>query len=178
MKLLLYLLMLTSSSFAVGQAVDQIENRRLEALQQGDYEFVQHLLAPQFVTTRLDGAVLNRDEYIEKLKSGQLKLGNVHHSDVHVHEFGNTSVITGLSIAELHDSAGDRTVKTRYTHTLCQEWRPMAAARHAHQSIRPLITYRKEMHFFLTLPLRLLTMRAGLRQRGSGTRCGRGPSKC
>ena len=117
MKLFLYFLMLTCCRVAAGQTVDQIESRRLEALQKSDYEFMEHLLAPQFVMTRPDGTVLDKDEYIERLKSGQLKLRNVRHSDVRVHELGDAAVITGLSIAKLHDNEGDRAVKTRYTHT-------------------------------------------------------------
>jgi len=117
MKLLVCFFVLTFTIASPAQTVDQIENRRLEAVQKGDYEFVELLLAPQFVMTRPDGSVLDRSEYIQRLKSGQLKVQNVHHSDVQIHILGNTAVITGLSVADLHDSNGDRNVTARYTHT-------------------------------------------------------------
>ena len=63
MKLLPCFFVLIVTIASAAQTADQIEHKRLQALQIGDYHLVEHLLAPQFVMTRPDGSVLDRSEF-------------------------------------------------------------------------------------------------------------------
>jgi uncharacterized protein (TIGR02246 family) len=99
------------------RSVLQAENRRLDALEKGDTAAVADMLADEFVMTRPNDTVLNKQQYLQALKSGALRFKAIHHDDVQVRVVGSAAVITGRASAQVHDASGDWTAFSRYTHT-------------------------------------------------------------
>ena len=105
-----------------GQAVESVEkaNRSLtEAILKGDAKDFDRLTNDDYVLTSATGRFLDKKKCLEALKSGVLTFDKFDDSDVMVHMYGDTAVVTGK--ADIKGKSKDRVFddEFRWTVRLC-----------------------------------------------------------
>ena len=79
-----------------GSAEDQVKalsKQNREAVLKGDANWMQQHLDPGYVSVSPTGAVSDREQVIQNVKSGAMKYDAIDVSDQKVHVFGNTVVV-------------------------------------------------------------------------------------
>jgi hypothetical protein len=82
---------------SVKAEVLQVESQRVQALLQVDVAALDRILSNDLTYTHASAAVNTKAEYIERVKSGQLKYEMIEQRDVNVRVYGNTVILTGVS---------------------------------------------------------------------------------
>jgi hypothetical protein len=92
------------SDAAIQQAILQVDKERYEAMQKRDMAAMDRLHADDFVFVNTKGRLLNKSEYLEEVRSGNLKFLSVETDDYHFSIHGNTVIMNGRakSIVEYH----------------------------------------------------------------------------
>src|SRR5690349_12402829 len=77
----------TGGALAAGieDEINQIEERRYEAMAAGDTQALAQILADEFVYHQPSGAVATKASYIEQIKSGRVKIKTFERYGVSVH---------------------------------------------------------------------------------------------
>ncbi len=75
------------------QKLMDMEHQWATAAKNGDWNSVSKMLSDNYVSTTATGKKMTKQESIEDMKSTKLDSGDV--SDMQVHTFGNTAVVTG-----------------------------------------------------------------------------------
>jgi len=79
------------------QALVDLENRWVEALVKADTTKLDAILVDTFVDTDEEGNQTDKRGVLAALKSGDLKMASIELSDMHVHAYGNSAVVTGTA---------------------------------------------------------------------------------
>lgn len=102
--LLLLMLMLAVSPTAtaqsaveVEQAVMRLEQERVDAVIKGDLATLERIFADDLLYTHSNARVETKQQFLESVKSGNIKYEALKHSDLKVQLFGNTAVLRGKS---------------------------------------------------------------------------------
>ena len=77
--------------------VMKAEDARNEALPKGDVAALEKIYADDLVYTNARGETLNKTQHLAELKARKLTFLSFKHSDVSVHVYGNTGIVTGVS---------------------------------------------------------------------------------
>lgn len=77
--------------------VEQLNRQWMESYVRRDTGFLERYLADDYVSTFPDGAVLDKPGEIAALASGAIALTEMTPSEMKVHDYGHTAVITGRS---------------------------------------------------------------------------------
>jgi ketosteroid isomerase-like protein len=75
----------------------QAENKRNEVLPKGDVAALDKIYAEDLVYTNARGETLTKAQHLADVKGRKLNFVSFKHSDVSVHVFGNTGIVTGIS---------------------------------------------------------------------------------
>ena len=79
------------------QEVIKVEDERFEAFMKGDAAALDRIIDDDFAYTNANGETHTKAELIADVRSGNLKYTSMNHSDVRVHIYENTAVLTGRS---------------------------------------------------------------------------------
>jgi hypothetical protein len=79
----------------------KVEERRNQALIDGNANDLSALYTSDLVYTNAKGVVLSKDEHLADVRSGKLTLVTLKHSDVQVRIHGSTAVVTGVSTSSV-----------------------------------------------------------------------------
>jgi ketosteroid isomerase-like protein len=77
--------------------VMKAEDARNEALPKGDVAALEKIYADDVVYTNARGETLTKAQHLADLKGRKLNFQSFKHSDVSVHVYGTTSIVTGVS---------------------------------------------------------------------------------
>jgi ketosteroid isomerase-like protein len=80
--------------------LEQQEKDRAQAVIKGDTAALDQMTADDYVLTDVNGKVRTKAETMDAIKSGAIKLSSNDISDIKVHVYGNTAVVTGKSDAK------------------------------------------------------------------------------
>ena len=86
-----------------------LENRRIEAMTNGDAEALNEILADDLIYTHSTARVETKAEFISSVTSGRTKYRSMEQDDVQVRRYGDTAVVTGH--ANVHVDANGREIK-------------------------------------------------------------------
>ncbi len=100
------------------QAAESVEkaNRSLtEAILKGDAKDFDQMTSDDYVLTSSTGRLWDKKKNLEALKEGTLSFDKIDDSDVKVHMYGNTAVVTGK--ADIKGKSKDRAFDDEYRWT-------------------------------------------------------------
>ena len=81
----------------VKEQVMKAEDARNEALPKGDIAALEKIYADDLVYTNARGETLTKAQHLAELKGRKLNFQSFKHSDVQVHVYGDTGIVTGVS---------------------------------------------------------------------------------
>jgi hypothetical protein len=81
----------------VSQALQDLENRWVEALVSADTAALDEILVNTYVDTDEEGNRTDKRGVVAALKSGDLKMASITLSDMHVRTYGDSAVVTGAA---------------------------------------------------------------------------------
>jgi hypothetical protein len=81
----------------VSQVLLDLENRWVEALVKADTSKLDAILINTFVDTDEEGNQTDKRGVLAALQSGDLKMASTKLSDMRVHAYGNSAVVTGMA---------------------------------------------------------------------------------
>ena len=99
----------------VVKEIKQLEAERSRNLVNGDADKQDQLLAPEFVEVSATGQVRTKAENIQGMKSGQTHWEAFDLSDLDVHVYGETAVVTGRLRRKGTFAGRDISGQSRYT---------------------------------------------------------------
>jgi ketosteroid isomerase-like protein len=118
----------------VRRTLINLENRWAAALSEGDAKALNSILSQEFVDTDEDGNQTTRRGVLAALKSGSMKMSSMRFSEVQVHAYGDTAVVTGL-VTQSGAYRGQTVVpRIAFTDTFVRQngqWRAVASHRSA-----------------------------------------------
>lgn len=77
------------------QQVQTLLDQRKEAAVKGDASALETTTADDYVRIGPDGAVMNKSQYLDAIKSGRMKYQSIDVKDSKIRVYGNTAVTTG-----------------------------------------------------------------------------------
>jgi ketosteroid isomerase-like protein len=77
--------------------VMKAEDARNDALPKGDVAALEKIYSDDLVYTNARGETLSKTQHLAELKARKLSFLSFKHSDVSVHVYGNTGIVTGVS---------------------------------------------------------------------------------
>lgn len=81
----------------VKEQVMKAEDARNAALPKGDIAALEKIYADDLVYTNARGETLTKAQHLAELKGRKLNFQSFKHSDVQVHVYGDTGIVTGVS---------------------------------------------------------------------------------
>src|SRR5262245_36921493 len=97
----------TKQSSNVEQAIKQLDNERIQAIQKSDTAFLERVYADDYIVIGTNGAVRNKAQVIADIKSGALKVESIKDDELKVRVYGDTAILTGRSTSKVKDKGQD-----------------------------------------------------------------------
>jgi hypothetical protein len=95
--------------------IEKCEEAWRTAMLKGSSSDLANLLADDYTAITAAGAIETKDEAVESVRSGKLKLAKLEVSDMKVRIYHSTAVVT--SVADIDGTRNDQTLKGRYRYT-------------------------------------------------------------
>jgi uncharacterized protein DUF4440 len=103
------------SGSITAEEVLRAEDARYAAQIANDFAAMEQMFGPELVYIRsVDGAVADKNAYIDSMRSGAVKYRAMRRSDVGVRTYGCLAVITGLFELDLTLKSGDLSEQSRF----------------------------------------------------------------
>lgn len=99
----------------VEQAIKQLDNERIQAIQKSDTAFIERVYADDYVVIGANGTVRSKAQVIADFKSGALKVESLKDDDLKVRVYGKTAVLTGRSTTKVKDKGQDISGQSLFT---------------------------------------------------------------
>ena len=90
----------TKNAAAADDIKDEVmkaEEARNVALPKGDVAALEHIYSDDLVYTNARGETLTKSQHLADIKGRKLSFVSFKHSDVQVHVYGNTGIVSGIS---------------------------------------------------------------------------------
>ncbi len=119
----------TIQSNSTAQEVRELESKRIRYLIGNDLAQLDNMLSDDLVYTHSSGLVETKAQYLDALRSGQVKYQAVDHADVQVRVYADTAVLTGRSQVKLTSRGEERSFPIRFTLVYAKQegrWRMVA----------------------------------------------------
>ena len=118
-----------NSDAEIQKEILQVDSERYEAMQRRDMAALDRLHADGLVFVNTKGRLLNKAEYLEEIRSGDLKFLSVETDDYHFGIYGDTVIMGGRakSVVEYHGVVNRR--PRRFTSVFIKmqgQWRLVA----------------------------------------------------
>ncbi len=97
------------------QEIRQQEARRFEAIVRGDVAALDQILSDDLTYTHATGVFETKAEFIDKMKSGQLKYESFAPEDIRVRVYGTTGVVTGVARVKVQVKGEPLSFQLRFT---------------------------------------------------------------
>lgn len=95
--------------------IDQLEDQWRDALLKGDTATMESLLADDYMAITPFGALQNKDEALNSMRSGRWHISSLNLLDRKVRFYGTTAIVT--SIAEIEGSSPEGNITGSYRYT-------------------------------------------------------------
>ncbi len=99
----------------VEQAIKQLDNERMQAIQKSDTAFIERVYANDYVVIGANGTVRNKAQVIADFKSGALKVESLKDDELKVRVYGDTAILTGRSTSKVKDKGQDISGQSLFT---------------------------------------------------------------
>lgn len=86
-----------AAAFQVERAIEELEDKRYEAMKRADREALEQLLADDLTYVHTSGRVETKSQFINSIESGEILYRSIDREDVQVRIYGSTAVVTGLA---------------------------------------------------------------------------------
>ena len=86
-----------AAAFQVERAIEELEDKRYEAMKRADREVLEQLLADDLTYVHTSGRVETKSQFINSIESGEILYRSIDREDVQVRIYGATAVVTGLA---------------------------------------------------------------------------------
>ena len=97
------------------QEILQVENRRYEAMVQGDLTALDAVLSADLTYAHSSAVLDTKAQYMATLASGQLQYVSITPQEVQVRCYGSCGVVTGIALLHIQLHGQDRRFRIRYT---------------------------------------------------------------
>jgi len=105
-----------SASAASADDIEQLEQKRSQAIVDGDMGTLDVMYASEFFYNRAGGDSMSKAEYFGFLTSGDIKVRRVVREDVAIQVYGDTAVVSGVQHIDVNLKGKDTKVNLRYLH--------------------------------------------------------------
>jgi ketosteroid isomerase-like protein len=112
------------------QAVLKQLGNWIEALKRNDMTALNRIVAEDFMLVEVNGNVLNREQDLEPVKTGDLKFQSLTTEDVKVFVYGETAIVTGKGVYEITYKGKASTIRERFFDVFQKrkgQWRVIAS---------------------------------------------------
>jgi len=82
----------------------ELENKRVEAMINGDVQALEKILADDLIYTHTTARIDTKSSFIEAISSGRSNYRSIERKDVNVRQFGDSAVVTGHAKFHVGDS--------------------------------------------------------------------------
>jgi ketosteroid isomerase-like protein len=107
---------MANSSAELIEILTDIEHRLAKAWVEGDREFIESVLADDWIVTDLTGRVLTKEEVLrEAFGSDERQVASMEIDDIRVRSFGDWAIVTGRTKATGEYQGSMIDVKLRFT---------------------------------------------------------------
>ena len=110
------LVVLPATAATVEEELNQLEERRYEALIGGDWQALEALLADEFFYNTASGASLSKSAFLDYMKSGAAIVKRAAREDAKVRGYGDVALVTGIVHIDVTLKGEDKTLHSRYLH--------------------------------------------------------------
>ena len=93
----------------------QVEAEANQALVKSDVKVLGRIWADDISYTSADGALVTKADFLNSLRTGELKVYSIVHSDIRQHVYGDTVVVTGYSRSKAETHGKISTGPRRFT---------------------------------------------------------------
>jgi ketosteroid isomerase-like protein len=104
---------MSAGSKSEREVLQQLD-RWVAALKGSDMAALNRIIADDFHIVVADGSVLNKEQDLEPLKSGELKFESVTIEDVKVFVYGETAVATGIAAFQMNYKGRASSLRERF----------------------------------------------------------------
>jgi ketosteroid isomerase-like protein len=106
---------MTIMSDAIKAEIKKLEDRRFQAMIDGDFDTLDKLLGDGLVYTHSTGLSDTRAEYIAKCRKGIFKYRKIERPIETIQVYGNAAVVTGHAKMEVMADGEPKLLNSRYT---------------------------------------------------------------
>ena len=78
----------------------KLENEFARAVASNNADALDRLLADDWIIVEPDGSIIDKDRFLEVIRSGALSHESMESTDLEVRLYGNTAVVTGLTTSK------------------------------------------------------------------------------
>jgi ketosteroid isomerase-like protein len=96
--------------------IEQLEQKRSQAIIDGDMGTLDALYASEFFYNRAGGDTMSKSAYFGFLTSGDIKVRRVRREEVTIEVYGDTAVVTAVQHIDVNLKGQDTKVNLRYLH--------------------------------------------------------------
>lgn len=105
-------------------------NDWVEALKQNDLAKLNYIVGDDYLITTSEGTILNKEQDLLPVKTGDVKFESVATEDVNVRIYGKTAIVTGIGIFHVQYKNKPLDVRERFTDVYVKRngrWQPVAS---------------------------------------------------
>ena len=95
-------------------AILGLEDQRIQAMIAGDLTTLDRILADDLTYTHTSGKTETKREFLERLKSGDLKYKAMHRQQIRVRVLGDAAIVTGRAAVEVQSDGRDSSFPIRF----------------------------------------------------------------
>jgi len=113
----------------VREQLKKMEQDRVAAVVKADVATLDRLTDDNYIMTDSRGQVSNKQETLDAIKSGKIKIQSNEFDDLKVTLYGDTAVVTGKRTSKGSDGGHEITGSTRFTRVLVKrggQWKSVA----------------------------------------------------
>jgi ketosteroid isomerase-like protein len=112
---LIVALLLVSCTAVVAPDVGDVHAERFRLMTAGDLAALAPMLADDLVYVHSDGALENKEQFLERLRAGGIRYRTIDSQETNVRVDGNTATVTGTANMVVTINGADRDIRVRYT---------------------------------------------------------------
>ena len=111
------------------EELNQLEEKRYEALIGADWEALDAILSDDFFYNTGSGAMLTKKDFLVLMQSGAAVVRKATREEAGVRQYGEVALVTGVAHVDVTLKGEDKTLHSRYLHVWVKEgdsWRLVA----------------------------------------------------
>ena len=105
----------------VAEEVLKVEDEANQAWLKGRLEVLDRIWSNDIAYTGGDGQLVTKADFLNSLRTGELKVRTIAHTDIRTHVYGNTVVLTGYSRSKVETNGKISTGPRRFTNVYVKQ---------------------------------------------------------